>query len=418
MHWVKKPSSNLKMIVFWFVVSLQQILLLVLLLSLVGCGSTPSLFNPKIIDSLSSQVIELLEGEDKIEIDAEELAILAAVPRISSFWQNSVKASKIAVFSPVFANGALYAADEEGNLIRFDPVTGKQSWNINTEHQLSGGVGAGDGMVLVGTFKGEVLAFDESGNALWKAIVTSEVLSPPRVDSNIVVVRTGDGRIFGLDAIDGSRKWVYQGATPSLTVRSSAGVLISRGAVFAGFAGGKLAAMSLFNGNIGWEIAVSLPRGVTELERMTDITSLPVADEHLVCTVAYQGRVACFGMADGSQVWTREASSSIGLAMDDDYVYVSEDQGAVVAYDKRSGASIWKQGRLGSRKLSPPLVRGHNVIVGDDQGNITLLRNYDGAIVARSATDKSAILASPEALPDGFVVQTAKGGLYAFSHQF
>ena len=45
----------------------------------------------------------------------------------------------------------------------------------------------------------------------------------------MVVVRAGDGRIFGLEATNGKRKWVYQGATPSLTVRSFAGVLISGG---------------------------------------------------------------------------------------------------------------------------------------------------------------------------------------------
>ena len=48
-----------------------------------------------------------------------------------------------------------------GVLVRFDPVTGKQTGNVNTRHQLSGGVGAGDGMLLVGTLKGEVLAYGE-----------------------------------------------------------------------------------------------------------------------------------------------------------------------------------------------------------------------------------------------------------------
>ena len=43
-------------------------------------------------------------------------------------------------------------------------------------------------------------------------------LSPPQANSGMVVVRTGDGRIFGLDADNGKRKWIYQGATPSLTV--------------------------------------------------------------------------------------------------------------------------------------------------------------------------------------------------------
>ena len=108
-----------------------------------------------------------------------------------------------------------------------------------------------------------------------------------------MVVRAGDGRIFGLDAPTGKRKWVYQGATPSLTLRNFAGVLIARGTVYAGFAGGKLIAINLTNGSVTWEAVVSRPRGATELERVTDVASLPVINEQQVCAVAYQGRVAC-----------------------------------------------------------------------------------------------------------------------------
>ena len=104
--------------------------------------------------------------------------------------------------------------------------------------------------------------------------------------------------------------------------------------------------------------------------------------------------------------------------MDNDYVYVTEDKGVVAAYDLLSGASMWKQSRLGSKKLTKPIIKGQYIVVADDQGYVNLLRNYDGALVARSATDGSIIQNSAGLLPDGFVVQTAKGGVYAFSVQF
>jgi len=407
---------------------------------------------------------------------------------------------------PAFHNDAIYAASASGQLTRFDSATGSEVWSINTYSRLSGGVGVNDEMVLVGTFKGEVLAFDDQGNLLWRSQVTSEILSPPQVDNGVVVVRTGEGRIFGLDATSGKRKWVYQSSTPSLTVRSFAGVLVKGGAVFAGFAGGKLVAIQLSNGKVGWEVAVSKARGVTELERITDITSLPVADERQVCAVSYRGRVACFEVSSGNQIWTRDISSSAGLAMDNKYVYVSEDDdGAVVAYDKNNGTIIWKKkipkrevktfaeftyfsggepgrsgqysgtatgghekdsnlwdfwkdadltsddneeddweqsdrpdirmedgGYLGNfvvkafgsgdesvvgNKLSAPFVYGAQVVVGDSQGYVTVLKYDDGVIVSQSETDGGAILTRPEHVPNGLVVQTINGGLYAFSIQ-
>ncbi|MEK7843513.1 MAG: outer membrane protein assembly factor BamB, partial [Pseudomonadota bacterium] len=364
-----------------------------------------------------SPIVDLFKTKEP-EISAEQTARLKLVAATRPLWQSSVvNESIVAVFSPAFANGAVYAANSEGRLVRLDSATGKQAWNIDTQHKLSGGVGVGEGMMLVGTFKGEVLAFDDTGKSLWKAQVSSEVLGPPQVDSGVVVVRTGDGRIFGLDASNGKRKWAYQGATPALTVRNPSRVLIKRGAVFAGFAGGKLVALSLSDGNVKWEATVSRPRGATELERITDITSLPVADEWQICAVAYQGRVACFEISNGNQIWARDASSSAGLAMDDTYIYLSEDRGAVIAYTKSNGTTVWRQDILSGLRLTAPIVRGTRVVVGDSQGYVNFFRHDDGAIVLRAATDESSILAHPEHLSNGIVVQTRKGGLYAFGIQ-
>jgi len=388
----------------------------VLLLS--GCGSTMNPFDMRIIESMSTQISDIFVKEEEIVYDKEELDALKAATRIPLKWKNKVSESRIASFSLAYENGALYAADEEGKLTKDDAATGKEIWQVKTKNKFSAGVGIGEGLILVGTFKGEVLAYNDSGHMLWRAMVTSEILSPPQVQNNIVVVRTLDGRIFALDAIDGKRKWIYQGATPALTVRSTAGITLAHGAVFAGFPGGKLVAMSLFNGNVGWEVAVSQPRGVTELERMTDITSAPVVNNRFVCAVAYQGRVGCFAVNDGSQIWARESSSSAGLTMDNDYVYVTEDKGIIAAYDILTGAGMWKQSKLGSKKLTRPILMGQYLIIADDQGYVNILRNYDGALMARAATDGSNIKTMASALPDGFSVQTTEGGVYAFSTQF
>jgi len=401
---------------------------------------------------------------------------------------------------PAFENDAIYAASAAGKIIRFDPVTGDEVWSTDTKNRLSGGVGVGEGLILVATFKGKILAYDVNGNQLWESTVTSEVLSPPKIHDGVVVVRTGEGRIFGLDAVDGKRKWIYQDSIPSLTVRNFAGVLVKRGGVFVGLPGGKLVAIKIDDGKIAWEAAVSKPKGVTELERITDVTSLPVADDRQICAVAYKGRLSCFEVMNGNPIWMREVSSSAGLTMDNKYVYVSEDDGAVVAYDKNNGTVIWKKkiikkkvntfgnlswispgadrggdekqstgdesnlfdflkeydfdkddnteddweqvknkpdlrgggsGFLGKyvtgwggnsassliNKLSAPFVYGSQVVVGDSQGFVTVLKNDDGSIISQSGTDGGKIVTRPKHVPDGLIVQTTKGGIYVFGIQ-
>jgi outer membrane protein assembly factor BamB len=336
---------------------------------------------------------------------------------LKSSWQERVGGAGDTVLFPAVVSDRIYAVGLDGKIAHISAETGKQQWSIDSGRKVSGGVGADSGMVAVGTAKGEVLTFDAKGQPLWQARLSSEILSAPQVANDIVVVRTGDGRIFGLDAKDGKRKWVYQRAMPSLALRSNAGVVVTHGAVFAGFAGGKLVALNLATGNIGWEATVALPRGATELERVTDVSSLPVVDGRMICATAYQGRTACFDIASGNLLWARDVSSSSGLAMDDRYVYVSDTRGAIHALDKHSGASLWKQDKLLARQVTAPLALGRYIAVADVQGYVHLLAREDGSFAARIATDGSQIGAPPVALNKGFLVQTRNGGLYALTVQ-
>ena len=395
----------------------RHILLGMSIFALSGCAGVTELARDVITglaDIDVSGVTDLFGGA-KVELSPEQTTQLAKIPAARPLWRHAMEESQAAVFFPVFENGAVYTASTEGRLVRLNSTSGKEEGSSDTKRRLSGGIGTGEGMLLLGTFKGEVLAYDrENGKALWTAQVSSEVLSPPQAAQGIVVVRAGDGRIFGLEAGSGKRKWVYQGATPSLTVRSFAGVLISGDTVYSGFAGGKLVTINLSNGAAGWEGVVARPRGATELERIADITSQPVIDEQQICAVAYQGRVACFELGTGNQIWAKDVSSNAGLAMDNHYIYVSENRGSISAYDKRDGTAIWKQELLNGMRLSPPLLQGNHIIVGDSQGYVNIVKSDNGAMVARSASDDSPIVSRPVSLPNGFAVQTRKGGVFAF----
>lgn len=375
-----------------------------LALSLGGCAS--------IGESLSTG-FGLWGGKDPAEKPALLPEFKPSVA-VGMQWQGSVGAAGDYVFTPSVIDAGVYAAGA-GAVTRFDEASGKQLWRVETGKKLSAGVGVGGGLVLAATPKGEVLAYDTDGKEVWQAAISAEVLSAPQVADGTVVVRSVDGRIFGLDARDGKRKWVYQRALPPLAIRSHAGVVLTRGAVFAGYAGGKLVALSLDNGTLGWEASVAQPRGATELERIADVTSLPVVDGNRICAVAYQGRVACFDIVNGNLAWAREMSSISGLALDQSYLYVSDARGAVHALDKNSGASIWKQDKLGNRRLSAPLARGNHVAVGDLEGQVHFLAREDGSFAARVATDGSAIGAAPQALGQGLLVQTRNGGLFAIN---
>ena len=330
-------------------------------------------------------------------------------------WRANIGDAGRYVFTPAIFGDSVFAASNRGDLLRLNAVNGKTLWRVDTKAPLSGGVGVAENMVLVGTSKGSVLAYDLEGKPLWQSRVSSEVLSAPQAAGEFVVVRSGDGRIFGLDARDGSRRWEYQTTPPPLTLRANPGVVIVESLVIAGMPAGKLVVLNIADGGVVWETVVAAPKGDNELERITDITGPPLVEAGRVCAATFQGRVACYETLKGGQLWARPASSVGSLATDDLSVYMSEDSGSVVALDRNTGASVWKQDKLAYRNLSAPLANRDYVVVGDFEGQVHFLKFEDGSFAARLATDGGGIASAPKLIGDKVLVQTRKGGVYAIS---
>lgn len=361
---------------------------------------------------LTTVLLAGCSGASKIK--PAELTPFTATGELVERWHDSVGKAGDFVFTPAVVDNTVFAAGHDGSLARFDQ--GREVWRIAVGDKLSGGVGSDGRLVAVGTAKGDVYAYDaETGKQLWKAHVSSEVLAAPAVGEGLVVVRSGDSRIAALAASDGKRRWLFQRATPTLTLRTNVGVLIGQRVVVAGFPGGKLVALNNQTGAQIWEVTVALPKGATELERIADLSSTPAVQGRDICAVAYQGRVACFDIATGNMSWSRDVSSSAGLDMDEKRVYVTDDKGSVLAFARDTGASIWKQDKLFMRALTRPLVVGRRIAVADFQGIVHLLDAETGEFVARVKTDGSPVHAELQRFGDGLLVQTRDGGLYAFS---
>jgi outer membrane protein assembly factor BamB len=282
-----------------------------------------------------------------------------------------------------------------------DGGNGREVWKVETKQKLAGGVGADADLVVVGGDQGEVVAYATDGAPRWRSNVTSEVLAAPRAGEGIVVVRSNDGRVFGLDAASGERKWEYETPLPPLLLWSDSG-----------------AALNLSTGTLIWEGTVGQPKGANELERMVDIAAAPIVDGTQTCAVAYQSRVACFDLVRGTLLWSRwsrDASSWAGLEADEETIYLTDVLGAVLALDKSSGATLWKQDKLYARSVTAPVVVGNFIAVGDYQGYVHFFERVEGNYAARVKTDGSAITARPLRVDSNVLVQTRKGGLYSIS---
>lgn len=341
-----------------------------------------------------------------------DLKSLQASAHFTQRWHVALGDPGMGVLQPVVDGDAVYGASGKGELVRLDRDSGRVVWRVQTGAAISGGVGAGEGLVVVGSNKGEVLAYSSAGELRWRHRVSSEVMSAPLVDSGRVVVRSGDGRIVGLKGEDGEQAWEYERAMPALTVRNHAGLATRYGLAFAGYAGGKLVAIRTRDGTVLWESSVSQPRGNTELERISDVTGLPAVDDGQVCAIAFQGRLACFDPMRGSPLWNRELSSDKGLALQDAVLYLSDADGTVLALDKATGSAVWKNGDFLHRNTGTPLPLGGKVLVGDDEGYLHALDREDGHAVARQRLSGALRAPLQSAGEQALLAQTQSGDLY------
>jgi outer membrane protein assembly factor BamB len=391
-----------------FTVNLSQIYRLLALLAVVATLSSCSA-----VGDIKQLATDTFFGSEPANPPAELEEIKPSYSTKIDWSSNAGKTDKYD-YTPAQDSAAVYVANAEGELTKIEATTGRQLWQVKVGEPISGGVGIGAGTILVGSNKGFVHAYDVSGKFLWKAKVSSEILSVPRYFDGIVVVRTGDNRIFGLDAADGTRKWVYERINPALTLRSSVGVVVDGGAIYAGFAGGKLVAIRADNGKLLWEATVAQPKGVTEIERIADITSLPVVDGPLVYAVAYQGKIAAIDRRSGKVIWNRDISSYSGLNAEDGRVYVAHTLGAVYSLDYETSKTFWRQGALSNRRLTAPLPMGSVVAVGDLEGYIHLLSRDEGKFVARIKLDSSAVMSIiPGLNTKQLFAETRDGTVYA-----
>ena len=353
-----------------------------------GCSSTPDTTKPKALAEIASPV------------------------PVREIWRRGFSAGDIYVFHPSVRGTTVFVAGSDGQVVRFDD--GLQTWSVAPAKALSGGVAANERMLVVGSLKGEVLAINtEDGSVMWRSQLGAEIVAPAAFSDDQVIVRTGDNRLFALDARDGRRSWVYQRPIPALSIRVTAAPVVVDRLVFAGYPGGKLIAVNAQSGQVVWEGTVALPKGATELDRMADVVASPVLGAKEICAVAHLGRVTCFDLIGGTQLWTRDVSSTAGLAIDHKSVYVSDDQGVVHAFDRVSGGTLWKQDKLQNRRLTGPFLNQGFVVVADDQGLLHVLDRENGAFRGRFSLEAGRIDSDLRAYEGGFVMLTRTGLLVA-----
>lgn len=332
---------------------------------------------------------------------------------------------KFLKLSPAILADAVFAADGYGTVIAFDRFSGKRLWRTSIGNAdkssftfwdrrdpsfVSGGVGAADGRVMLGTTAGDIVALAASdGRELWRTNVGSEVLTAPVYGEGLYIVLTMDGRIIAFEADTGEQRWAFDNQVPILTLRGSAQPVVTGPVVIAGFANGMLNALRLDTGEPIWEHRIQIPKGRSELDRMVDIDGRPLVLGGTVYAASFQGQMKALSATDGRPLWARDASTYQDLAEGYGLIYMADADGTVIAVDRSTGEDAWRNDQLARRGLSSPIAFSNYVVVGDAQGYIHVLAQSDGRLVGRRKIDGDGI-SSAMTVADGVLFALGDGG--------
>jgi outer membrane protein assembly factor BamB len=347
-----------------------------------------------------------------------ELTDFKATAKVEKVWSSGIGGGEpeLRLGLGIARDGdAIFSAGHSGDVGAFDVKTGRRLWKTDTKLPLSGGPGAGQGVVVAGADHGDIVALNgKTGAILWKTRLNSEILAAPAIGNDLIVMRTVDGRVSALRVADGSIAWTAEQQVPRLTLRGTAQPAISNDLALTGFDNGRVMALSISNGATAWEMTVAPPAGRTELERLVDIdSSIKVVGDD-VYAVTFQGKVARIARDTGQVWWSRDISSYRGLDIDDDGVYISTAEGAVVKIGRRTGVELWKQEALSRRRLSPPAVVGSFVVVADLDGYLHFLDSTTGTLVARTHATGERVRAAPIVNGDTVIIKDDKGQISAW----
>ena len=348
-------------------------------------------------------------------------ALETVAPQISGrqVWAARVESVRFPLAVAV-RDGNFIVAGSDGTVLALDAQSGAERWRGQAGKSLSAGVGSDGRFAAVVTRDNELVVLDK-GAKLWSANLASRTSTAPLVAGERVFVIGVDRVVHAFDALDGRRLWTLQRPGEALTLAQPAVLAAYKNTLVAGI-GALMLGIDPTTGSVRWELAVTLPRGTNEVERLNDLVGplLRVGDS--LCARAFQTAVGCVAISGSSSGggeratlrWSRNAGGQQALGGDADYVFGVDGTDRLSAWRAASGDLAWTHERLLYRGLSAPLSAGKTVMFGDVEGQVHFLAREDGRSLLRLATDGSPVVAQPVLSGSTMLVVTRNGGVFAF----
>ncbi|MCT9096363.1 PQQ-binding-like beta-propeller repeat protein [Haloarchaeobius sp. HME9146] len=268
--------------------------------------------------------------------------------------------------SPSVEDGLVYGADY-GSVKAFDADSGGLDWSASSGRP--NGVTVAGGTVVAGTDDGVIALEAESGDGQWSALSGVSVDTAPAIANGTVYVadrpRDRPSKLYALDLASGTRQWTYQvgeqdGSGSYYYVIGEP--VFRNGTVYLACENRVAYAVDAETGEEIWQTTTT-----------GGMNPAPAVTEEYVYVGNDGGQVLALDRTTGEVQWeAREGTGSVvsNVVATQKSVFAVDDSGLLVAYDRSNGGVRYKLGLTRSRTRSGPLVTNDWIFVGDGDGTL------------------------------------------------
>lgn len=298
---------------------------------------------------------------------------------------------------PVVSGGRIFTLDTEGVVSAFDVSSGQRAWQASVlpegerEGDLGGGVAVEGNQVFVTTGAAEILALDAgSGKIQWRQPMGAPARAAPAIADGRVFAANVENEVRAFDTGKGRQLWTYTGVAESAIILGAASPAVEGGVVVVPLTTGDLVALRVENGRSLWSERLAAVHRRNPVRNLSDIRANPVIDRGVVFAVSNAGRLAAISLRNGQRLWDVDVGGLQTPWVAGDYVYILTRDGLLVAIVRETGRIRWvvRLDRfVDDRDLrqtiewAGPVLASDRLIIAGSHGEALSVSPYTGEVI-------------------------------------
>lgn len=253
---------------------------------------------------------------------------------------------------------------------------------------IGGGIAVAGDTVVVASGFGYVTALDAAnGQEKWKRPLGAPMTGSPTIDGGRVLVNSNNNEIFALNLASGQTEWSDQAIAETARVLGSPSVAAVEEFVIAPFSSGEIIAYLAANGRRLWTDAIQQAGSFTPISEINDIGSHPVLGGGIVFASNQSGATVAIDGRTGTRIWSKAIGSTRAPTLVGRYLFVTGLNGELACLNAENGDAYWvtelPQFRNEKKKknkitYTSPVVASDRVIVASSQGELLAFSTQTG----------------------------------------